>query len=165
MIKEYDNLTKIFNIQDNNEFLILKRSYLESIDFYNKNGKKLSKSRKNEIIDFLDEASPNLNFPLYTPCHTIIAFKPIASLNDFISTCNRKIIVDFVVSENTDIKLKLPLDKKNFCFLFKIKNEILLENCIEIAQHNATRDSEVIISIIENPKIETNFELAVLYSY
>ena len=69
MIKEYDNLTKIFNIQDNNEFLILKRSYLESIDFYNKNGKKLSKSRKNEIIDFLDEASPNLNFPLYTPCH------------------------------------------------------------------------------------------------
>ena len=63
------------------------------------------------------------------------------------------------------MKLKLPLDKKNFCFLFKIKNEILLENCIEIVQNNAIRDSEVIISIIENPKIETNFELAVLYSY
>lgn len=46
MVKEYDNLTKIFNIQDYNEFLILKRNYLKSIDFYNKNGKIIKIKKK-----------------------------------------------------------------------------------------------------------------------
>ena len=125
----------------------------------------LSKLKKHKIINFLDEASPNFSFPSDTPYRVIIAFKPISSLDDFISKCNKKIKVEFATANNSDKKLKLTLDNKNLCFLFEIKNEDLLNDCYEIINDNIKENQECMISVIKNQKIKTNLKISVLYDY